>query len=120
MSSQDSSKKVLLVDDEVAVRNLYQIFLEKQGLSVFTAAGVREALQALHDLHFDAAVVDLQLTDGDGMEIVRRIRQNGGPRVVAMSGYPQSERIARDLEVQNVHFYSKLDPLGELVRLLAD
>jgi two-component system, NtrC family, response regulator AtoC len=119
VQSQAANKKVLLVDDEVAVRDLYSAALERHGLVIFTAATVREALKALHDLEFDVAVIDLQLADGHGMEIMRRARMDGGPRLIAMSGFPQMPEQARELESLKIECYNKLEPLAELVRLIA-
>ena len=119
MAAGKTSKRVLLVDDEVAVRNLYQISLEQHGMVVFTASGVREGLQALHDLEFDVALVDLQLTDGDGMQIIRKLQRGGnGPKALAMSGFPVTDKMAQELKTQGVDFYSKMEPMAELIRLI--
>jgi DNA-binding NtrC family response regulator len=115
-----NNEKILLIDDEVAVRNLYQISLEKHGLTVFTASGVREALQALHDLKFDVVVVDLHLADGDGMDIVRHIKgDSDGPKVLAMSGYHQTDHASEELKRRGVPLFNKLEPITELVRLIS-
>lgn len=112
-------KRVLLVDDEVAVRNLYQLSLEKAGMIVFTAAGVSEALSLAHSLTFDAAVVDLHLADGDGLALIQQmVKQNGNLKFFAMSGYPYTEEQTRALADAGIEFHSKFQPLAELIAKL--
>ena len=113
------NKKVLLVDDEVAVRNLFQLSLEREGMLVVSASGKTEALRSIKAWPFDAAVVDLHLLDGDGLDLVREIRaRNGNIKLFAMSGYTFDPELLEDLRARQVQVYRKYEPLARLISLL--
>jgi diguanylate cyclase (GGDEF)-like protein len=65
---------VLLVDDEELIRKVYSAFLEEAQHTVVTAASVRGALAALEGERFDLVVTDLELGDGEGLEIVEHCK----------------------------------------------
>lgn len=67
---------VLLVDDEFSVLELGRHALEQIGLEVTTAATFREASRWLGSIRFSAAVCDVRLPDGDGIELWRLIADN--------------------------------------------
>ncbi len=66
--------RVLIVDDEVEQRELLGGFLRKRGFFVELAGSVGEALDMFSKRGFDAAILDLRLPDGDGIELLRRLR----------------------------------------------
>lgn len=67
--------QVLVVDDENTLRHFLRLNLQEQGYQVAEAADGQSALQLINQRHFDVALVDLRLTDMDGLEIVRHLRQ---------------------------------------------
>jgi PAS domain S-box-containing protein len=86
------SARILVVEDEPAVRTLVGRVLERAGFSVVPAADGAEALRAFDA---DATAVDLVLTDivmpgMSGIELVRELRlRRPGLRVLLMSGYTE-------------------------------
>ena len=66
-------KKILLVEDEEALRLLYQEELEEEGYEVFTAKNGKEALQKLRKEKPDLVVLDIVMPEMDGMEALGRI-----------------------------------------------
>ena len=66
--------KILIVDDEPDQRQLLAGFLEKRGFSVGAVGSVAEGEKIFRESGFDAAVIDLRLPDGDGIELLRRLR----------------------------------------------
>lgn len=62
---------LLLVEDELLLRKRLAGYLEKEGAEVTTATCVAEARQALGSLAFDAALVDVNLPDGRGTDLLR-------------------------------------------------
>ncbi len=67
--------QILVVDDENTLRHFLQLNLQEQGYQVTAAADGQSALHLIDRQHFDVALVDLRLTDMDGLEIVRHLRQ---------------------------------------------
>jgi two-component system response regulator RegA len=81
-------RKVMLVDDDAALRRNMVRILEREGFSVLAAAGVKEAYEVAADAMPELAVVDLNLEDGHGMELVGGLQQlHPGIRVLVLTGY---------------------------------
>ncbi len=66
--------RVLVVDDELAIRRLVSAVLERDGHEAVVAGSVREALVEIGRAAVDAAIVDLGLPDRDGLELIPLIR----------------------------------------------
>ena len=65
---------ILVVDDELSMRQFLQILLERNGYRVRTAVSAEEALSTLNGDDFDLVMTDLSMPGIDGMELVRRVR----------------------------------------------
>ncbi|MBI2216205.1 MAG: sigma-54-dependent Fis family transcriptional regulator [Candidatus Rokubacteria bacterium] len=65
---------ILVVDDEASIADALRLTLEGEGYSVRIAGGVGTALAVLSQTEIQAAVVDLRLPDGDGLELTRELR----------------------------------------------
>lgn len=68
--------RVLIVDDEEAVRDLIEEVLRAQTHEVHAAANGRDALQILRAKPFDLAIIDRNMPGMTGIEVVRLIRLN--------------------------------------------
>jgi len=68
---------VLVVDDEASVRNALERALRLEGFAVATAAGGREALDAVAQRPPAVIVLDVTMPDLDGVSVVRRLRAGG-------------------------------------------
>jgi CheY-like chemotaxis protein len=79
--------RVLIVDDDPRFRALARTLLEASGYAVVAeAADAAHALAAAARIHPDAALVDLQLPDIDGLALARRLTESdGGLRIVLTS-----------------------------------
>jgi CheY-like chemotaxis protein len=82
--------KILIVDDEKAIRDVLKRFLEQEGNQVVLASDGLEALAILNDTDFDVALVDMIMPTVDGLMFMRRM-QEGHPsvRIVVMSAYDE-------------------------------
>ena len=69
--------RILVVDDDLAVRRSIDRALRLEGYEVDTVASGGEALEAVASTSPDALVLDLQLPDLDGLAVCRRIRESG-------------------------------------------
>jgi len=68
-------KKILAVDDEILMLQLLEHLLEKENYKVITARNGEEALMILDKLTIDAVLLDLELPDIEGLDILKHIRQ---------------------------------------------
>ncbi len=66
--------RILVVDDNVGLADLWRFTLEDTGYEVGTAASVGEALEAVSRDRYNAAVLDLQLPDGSGLDVLAALR----------------------------------------------
>ncbi|MCZ7682424.1 MAG: response regulator [Sandaracinaceae bacterium] len=81
--------RVLVVDDDDAIRVCIERTLVRYGYLVAVAAGVEEALGRARTWRPDVLLVDRRLRDGDGLELAGRVRAEFGPdapRVLVCSG----------------------------------
>lgn len=82
------SKKILVVDDDVAFCTLLQTFLKKKGFDVTTSFTGKEASDIIEKHIFDVVITDIRLPDSDGMEILKKTKEkNFGTQVILMTGY---------------------------------
>jgi two-component system phosphate regulon response regulator OmpR len=77
-------KKVLMVDDDLRMRELLQRYLGEQGFSIKTVSDSTEMDAALAQEHVDILVLDLMLPGEDGLAICRRLRGNGNTIPIIM------------------------------------
>jgi DNA-binding NtrC family response regulator len=62
--------KILVVDDDTALREMMKLSLSKEGFKVTAAASSAAALEAINDGAFDLVVTDIYLGDGTGLELL--------------------------------------------------
>ena len=74
MSKQSS--RVLVVDDEPAIREMIQFALEKSGMKVDSAANAHEALVQISNARPDIILLDWMMPGVSGIELVRRLRKD--------------------------------------------
>jgi DNA-binding response OmpR family regulator len=113
--------KVLLVDDDDAVRDMMTVALERKGFDVVAAAGVAEALRHIATESFDVLITDLHMPDpGDGFTVVTAMRHSQpNALTLLVSGYPdvQSAMAAILLEADEIIVKPfEIGRLAELVR----
>lgn len=68
--------KILLVEDDTFIRDIYQSELTKNGFEVTAFASGEEALQTLEQKEFDLALLDIMLPGINGIDVLKRIKQN--------------------------------------------
>ncbi len=67
-------KRILVVDDEETIRQLYQEELQDAGYDVEVAADGRQALQAVEQRRPDLMTIDIKMPGMDGIELLRKVR----------------------------------------------
>ena len=68
-------KKILVADDEMAIRLLYSEELKEEGYEVYTAANGREALDIIDKEPLDLVILDIKMPEMDGIEALRQIKE---------------------------------------------
>ena len=70
-----SRRSVLIVEDEEIIRTTLHEFLLSEGFDAVSAGSVGQALQLARSREFQVAICDVQLPDGDGVALLRKLRQ---------------------------------------------
>ena len=115
---------VLVVDDDMHVRDMVTMMLEHAGARVTGCANGAQALDALRAAVPDVVVMDINLPGPSGLSVIRAIRRLDDPcaravPAIAVSGY--GEQFGLDLirEAGFTECLSKPVPLGDFVRAVA-
>jgi len=113
--------RVLLVEDDTAIRTIFDKALQRRGLLVVAAASADPALEHLaSDQPFDILVSDVMMPGVDGVELAARARlMRPGIPTVLISGYAELP-LHRAADNQGVNFLSKPFSLAELMDAIAD
>ena len=108
-------RRVLVVDDNPLVRELFVAFLTEQGALCAAAATGAEALAHAGTSEFNTIILDLALPDGDGTAFVQPLRERAdGARIVGVSAHAGSVDRARALAAGMDAFFTKPVSLGAL------
>jgi two-component system response regulator PilR (NtrC family) len=108
-------KRALVVDDEPDIRELLSMTLEQMGLEVVTTAKLTKARKLLDSEHFDICLTDMNMPDGNGLELVEHVQDCHPHLPIAMiSAYGNMTIAIEALKKGAFDFISK--PL-ELIRL---
>ncbi len=89
-----SGERLLVVDDEPAIRRLLRGALERSGYAVEEASDARSALTAFDPVPPDAVLLDLGLPDRDGLELVPLIKAKGAALLVISARDATAEKVA--------------------------
>jgi two-component system response regulator (stage 0 sporulation protein F) len=83
-------KKILVVDDEENIRQLYKEEFEDLGYEVTTVADGIQALAALDTKKFDLVTLDMRMPDIDGIETLRKMKEkNSTLPVIICTAYEE-------------------------------
>ena len=90
-----SAPRILVVDDESALRSLVRPYLEADGYEVIEAANGPAALMILEAGDVELAIVDVMLPGFDGIELLKRVRVSSDiPIILLTARREEGERIA--------------------------
>src|ERR1700681_3179590 len=79
---------ILVIDDDVAVRNAICLILQHKGHGVVVAEGGQRGVEAIEAYAFDAVIVDIFMPGMDGFQSIRILRQSAPKTaIIAISGY---------------------------------
>ena len=108
MSSNKHINKALIVDDEPDLCQLAEITLSRMGLETRSAHDVTSALSLLASEPFDLCITDMNLPDGDGIELVQHIQDNyPNIPVAVITAYGNMELAIKALKAGAFDFVSK-------------
>jgi two-component system KDP operon response regulator KdpE len=112
------AKRVLVVDDESQIVRALKVVLREAGFEAVPAETAAQALDLAAVRPPDAAIVDLVLPDGDGVEVTRRLREWSEMPILVLSAVGEEEQKVRALEAGADDYITKPFGTRELVARL--
>ena len=119
MSTSPPRGRVLVVDDDRAVRTALSVNLTKHGLDVTLANAPDAAVSLLRDRSFDLVLTDVKMPGGTGIELLERVKA-GWPdtEVVVMTGYGSVEDAVNAMKMGAIDYVIKPIEKQELLLIV--
>lgn len=113
-------KKILIIDDENTLSRSLSRVLEHHGYSTVGVYSKKEFHQLPTPAGFDIALLDLKLPDGDGLDLMKSIKeQNSKTQIIVMTGYGTIDLAVKATKKGAFHFITKPFNMGEIINLCA-
>jgi DNA-binding NtrC family response regulator len=104
----DPKGKVLVVDDELDIRESLEILLSSEGYSVDQAQNAAEGLQKMEISGYDLVLLDLMMPDRSGMDVLQEVRQRDRETPIFMiTAYGSVEAAVHALKLGANDYFSK-------------
>lgn len=96
---EEVEARILVIDDDEAIRSLFKGTLEKLGHTVVTASSGDEGIECVKRWDFDLVFLDLKMSGMDGDEFLKQLKSTKPELpVTIITGYPGSEVMERALK----------------------
>jgi len=107
--------RALIVDDEQNIRKVLNVLLKENGLEVYEASSVIDANSLIKENYFDIAIIDLRLSDGSGIDILRTIKeQNPETVVLIITAFASTETAIAAMKLGAYDYVTKPFNLDEI------
>ncbi len=115
-----NTPKILVVDDELSMRELLEYMLTNEGYAVTCAETGREAISVLEKNHFDLLLCDIRLGDITGLDVLRASKkQNPDNVVILISAYTTTETAVEAMNEGAYDYVPKPFDKDELLATIA-
>ena len=113
-------KKILIIDDEVTLNHSLTKVLNHHGYITKSLKSKQEFSELKQNFHYDIVLLDLRLPDGNGLELMKQIKQfNQNTQVIIMTGFGTIELAVTATKQGAFHFITKPFNPGEIINLCA-
>ncbi len=106
---------ILIVEDNVQIRNFITYILKQEGFSYVTAGTAQGALTELVSGSIDLMLLDLGLPDFDGMEVIKKVREWNDLPIIVVSARDQDKEKAAALDTGADDYLTKPFSATELM-----
>jgi len=119
------SKKILIIEDDIPIQELYARVFRKHHWGVTTAPTGAEAFEKARDLKFDMILLDIMLPDKNGVDVLKDIRAKKSPwvktPVFMLTNLGQASIIKESLRIGAQGYLLKVRLLPEqIVKMIDD
>ncbi|MCB2201341.1 response regulator [bacterium] len=114
-----SQRSIMVVDDELLIRDLLYDFFTGQGWSITVAESGSKALELLERQSVDLVLSDIKMPDMDGLQLAEELRRSHPETpVVLMTGYPSVESAVSALRARVEDYVIKPFNINQLFKLI--
>ncbi|MHB9155640.1 MAG: response regulator [Endomicrobiales bacterium] len=111
--------KILIMDDEPALRNIVYNIVKPLGHPLFTAEDGRQAIEVAQREVPDLALLDMRVPDMDGLEVLAELRKiNPNVRAIMLSGFGDVETAVHALKQGAFDYLSKPFKVDEVLKIV--
>lgn len=110
--------EILIVEDDAEIRRFLRATLSAEGYRFHEAVTAAEAVAQAAARQPDLIVLDLGLPDGDGLTVIRQVRQSSQTPIIVVSARGQEKHKVEALDLGADDFISKPFGVGELLARL--
>jgi len=108
---------ILVVDDELLIRDLLYDFFQGQGWEIAVAESGEKALEILREKKVDVLLTDLRMPSMDGMVLTSQVRREyPNLPVVIMTGYPSVDSAVSALRARVADYITKPFSVNDLYK----
>ncbi|HEY3423983.1 MAG TPA: response regulator transcription factor [Negativicutes bacterium] len=112
--------KILIVDDDLHIRELIKVFLSNEGFEVYEASDGVEALSKLEAVKVDMVILDIMMPNMDGWQLCRELRESYDIPLLMITAKGETNQKIRGFELGTDDYLVKpFDPLELVVRVKA-
>lgn len=111
----DEKKTILIVEDDKYIIHFLSVSFREENYGFQVAKSVKEAVSLFYANRPDVVILDLGLPDGDGMEVIERIREIADTPVIVVSARQEEDEKIRALDAGADDYVTKPFYMGELL-----
>ena len=111
----ENKKMILIVEDDKYIIHFLSMSFKEEAYAFQVAGTVKEAVSLFYANRPDLVILDLGLPDGDGMEVIRTIREIADTPVIVVSARQEEEEKIRALDAGADDYVTKPFYMGELL-----
>jgi diguanylate cyclase (GGDEF)-like protein len=115
MAKKIKNKNILIVDDDLSIRNTMQEYINNAGFASQTASTAEEALELISINKYAVVITDIRLPGMGGLELTKVIKKDNGSDVIVVTGYSDDYSYEEAINIGASDFVIKPVRLEELL-----
>ncbi len=113
-------RSILIIDDEKIILESLKMFLTEKGYEVETAASAAEGREKLEACKPDAAIMDIRLPDGDGLDILRELKgRDSNVPVIMITAFHDMDSTVKAIKLGAAEYITKPIDVDELEKAVS-